>query len=515
MYSVFLMRKIVKKSFLLIFILVFIFTITIIGEASEEEIDSFVPQTTQLDANYINPKKIDYGIKQNLDTNNLDPLAMDDFENKSILEGNQSEVIYTNDSGTYKIKEYNEVSEGNLITPLNDSNEDNDSFKNATCIHPAQGTHYYSLSTSARGTISQKSGMWGKKYIDTDYYYIDVILTGRIEIKLSNIPTDCDYDLKLYRQPNTTNSSYDSCETIATSNNASNRDEKIIKDVSAGTYYIQVYSYNDKTWNNTEYYNLSVYVAENQEYEDMLYSIPNGKKTGDLGALWLCDFTPMGITPTGFSNDSTRTYYSCYDTYPMIRNLAKNYKNVDFTYAILYIWNLEVRTAIYELTKKMLNYIEGYSEWQNNKNEKVNMCFNASGIILSIGSMAATFPPAAIGLGVAGLATAVVGVVVNHFMPSAWDVNKVNLREYLINLKSAMEVGKGTSGEEVVMMKIKYHFSDKFDWGTKRYIDYAPKYENTNNLYNEDKIPAHIIGQPLMGKTTGIKSIEDIEGMFK
>ena len=135
------MRKIVKKSFLLIFILVFIFTITIIGEASEEEIDSFVPQTTQLDANYINPKKIDYGIKQNLDTNNLDPLAMDDFENKSILEGNQSEVIYTNDSGTYKIKEYNEVSEGNLITPLNDSNEDNDSFKNATCIHPAQGTH--------------------------------------------------------------------------------------------------------------------------------------------------------------------------------------------------------------------------------------------------------------------------------------------------------------------------------------------------------------------------------------
>ena len=505
------MNTIFKKGILITFLLIFLFSFSIIGKAYEK-----LESSTKSYANFIEPKKADYGIKQNINMTNVDPLALDDFEHKPILEGKDSQIEYTDESGVHLIQEIEKMDDESLIAPLNDSHEDNDSFKNATCIRAAQGTHYYSMTTSARGTISQKSGMWGKKYIDTDFYYIDVILTGRIEIKLYNIPDGCDYDLKLYRQPNTINSSYDSCENIATSNRSSNNDESIMMNVSAGTYYIHVYSYGDKTWNNDAYYNLRISVAENLEYEDMLYNIPHGKKSGDLGALWICDFIPMGITPTGISNDSTRTYYNCYDTYPMIRNLASNYKNKDFTYAVLYIWNLEVRNAIYKLAEKMLNYIEGYSEWQDNQNQKISMTFNSISIILSIGSLAsASYAPVSIGLGVSSLAVSVVGMIVNHFMPSAWNINKVNLREYLINLKSAMEVGKGTSSEEVVMMKIKYHFSDKFDWGTKRYIDYAPKFENTNNLYNEDEISAHIIGQPLMGKTKGIKTVEDIEGMIK
>lgn len=508
------MESFIKKGIGILVFIMFAFSFSITGNASEENVDSIEPNIT-LEANYMNPNKVDYSIKQNINLENSDPSAMDEFENKSILAGKQSQIEYTDGSGLQVIKEFDKVNEDYLISPLNDSNEDNDSFSKATCIRAAKGTFYYSMSTSVKGTISQKSGMWGKKYIDTDFYYIDVILTGRIEIKLYSIPKDCDYDLILYRQPNTINSNYDSCETISTSNRSSNVDESIIINVSAGTYYIQVYSYGDKTWNNDEYYNMNIRVAENQEYEDMIYNIPAGKKSGDLGAFWVSDFAPMGIRPTGISNNVTRTYYNCYDTYPMIRTLASTYKNQDFTYAVLYIWNLEVRTAIYKIAEKALNYIEQYSEWQDNKNKTVNMLFNASGIILSIGSLTSTIPPVSVGLGIAGLATSVVGIVVNHFMPSAWDVKKVNLREYLINLKAAMEVGKGTSSEEVVMMKIKYHFSDKFDWGTKRFIDYAPKYENTNNIYNEDEIKAHIIGQPLMGKTIGIKSIEDIEGWIK
>lgn len=509
------MKSLIKKGIGILILIMFVFSFSIIGNASGENVDSIEPNITELEANYVDPNKVDYGIKQNINLENIDPLATDEFENKSILAGKQSRIEYTDDSGLQIIKEFDKVNEEYLISPLSDSNEDNDSFSKATCIRAAKGTHYYSMRTSARGTISQKSGMWGKKYIDTDFYYIDVILTGRIEIVLSSIPEYCDYDLRLYRQPNTINSKSDSCEIISTSARTYNADESIIVDVSAGTYYIQVYSYGDQTWNNGEYYNMNISVAENQEYEDMIYNIPAGKKSGDLGAFWVSDFAPMGIMPTGISNDTTRTYYNCYDTYPMIRNLASTYKNQDFTYAVLYIWNLEVRTAIYKIAEKVLNYMEEYSEWQDNKNKTVNMLFNASGIILSIGSMTSIFSPVSVGLGIAGLATSVVGIVVNHFMPSAWDVKKSNLREYLINLKAAMEVGNGTSSEEVVMMKIKYHFSDKFDWGTKRFIDYAPKFENTNNLYNENEIKAHIMGQPLMGKTFGIKSIEDIEGWIK
>ncbi|MDE6407099.1 MAG: PPC domain-containing protein, partial [Anaeroplasmataceae bacterium] len=470
------MKSLIKKGIGILILIVFAFSFSIISNASEENADLIEPDFTELEANYVDPSKVDYGIKQNIDLENIDPAAMDEFENKSILAGKQSEVIYTDDTGTHTIKEYNEVSEEYQIATLNDSYEDNDSFKKASCLHEAKGTFFYSLMTSARGTISQKSGSWGKKYIDTDYYYVDSILTGIIEIELYNIPTGCDYDLKLYRQPNTVNSSYDSSEVIATSARSSNSDESITMNITAGTYYIQVYSYGDKTWNNDEYYNMRIRLYTGEEYEDMIYNIPNGKKAGDLGALWLCDFAPMGITPSGLSNDATRTYYSCYDTYPMIKSLASTYKNQDFTYAVLYIWNLEVRTAIYKVAEKTLNYVEGYNEWQDKTNQQVNMIFNTSGLILSFGSVfSVACPPVSLGLGIAGAATAVVGLAVNLFLPSAWNVTKANFREYLINLKAAMEVGKGTSSEEVVMMKIKYHFSDKFDCGTNRYIYYAPK----------------------------------------
>lgn len=506
-------KKIVLSLFFVISVSFVSFLSVDACEKSEYELDS---QNCELTSNYDNPNKIDTGIKQNINMENVDQTAMDEFENRELLAGYQSKIEYSNENGSYIVKEYNEVENEYLVTPIDDIYEDNDEFSDATCIRAAKGTHYYSMRTSASGTISQKMNFWGKKYIDTDFYYIDVILTGRIEIELKNIPSGCDYDLSLYRQANTTGSSYDSIECIKVSNKSSNSDESIVMNVVAGTYYIHVYSYNDNTWNNNEYYNLSIYVTENQEYEDMIYNISLGRQSGDLGALWVSDFAPMGITPSGFSNNSTRTYYDCYDSYPIIRNLASNYKDQDLTYAVVYIWDLEVRTAIYNIAKEVLDYIDGYDEWQEGKNQTVSMVFTSTSLALSIGSLATVeFPPVSLGLSIGSLAVSVVGTIVDYFLPSAWDVNKINFREYLINLKAAMEVGTGTSNQEVVMMKIKYHFSDEFKLVTKRYIDYAPKYENTNNLYNEVEIKAHITGEPIMGKVTGFSSIEDIEGLIK
>lgn len=506
-----------KKIFLSMFIIMSFSLFSILSvDASDKQV--YEQEFTKHDSvsNYENPNKIYSEIKQNVDMENIDLTAMDEFENKEILAGYQSELEYTNETGSYLMKEYNHIDDEYLVAAMDDAYEDNDEFSDATCIRAAKGAHYYSMTTNVKGTISQKKSFWGKKYIDTDFYYIDVILTGRIEINLKNIPSSCDYDLRLYKQSNTTNSSYDSIESIAVSNKSGNSEESIIMNVVAGTYYIQVYSYNDNTWNNDEYYTLSILVAENQNYEDMIYNISSGRKSGDLGALWVSDFSPMGITPSGFSNDNTRTYYDCYDSYPIIRTLASNYKEQDLTYAVIYIWDLEVRTAIYNLTKEIIDYIDAYSSWQDNKNQTVNMFFNGISVVLSVGSLATLeVSPVSLGLSIGSLAVSLVGIIVDYFLPSAWDVNKVNLREYLINLKSAMEVGNGTSDEEVVMMKIKYQFSDEFNWGTKRYIDYCPKYENEDNLYNELEIKAHITGEPIMGKVTGFSSAEDIEGFIK
>lgn len=100
------MKKIVLSLFFVISVSFVSFLSVDACEKSEYELDL---QNCELISNYDNPNKIDTGIKQNINMENVYQTAMDEFENRELLAGYQSKIEYSNENGSYIVKEYNEV----------------------------------------------------------------------------------------------------------------------------------------------------------------------------------------------------------------------------------------------------------------------------------------------------------------------------------------------------------------------------------------------------------------------
>ncbi|HEU4964632.1 MAG TPA: hypothetical protein VFV52_12370 [Bacilli bacterium] len=99
-----------------------------------------------------------------------------------------------------------------------DEYEHNDAFADATSI---------SNNTSIYANLNATT--------DADYYRIYVPLRSNFHLDLTNIPTDTDYDVRLYDQEET---------TLDYSLHASNTDEAIDYTLDPGYYLVKVYSYN-------------------------------------------------------------------------------------------------------------------------------------------------------------------------------------------------------------------------------------------------------------------------------
>jgi subtilisin family serine protease len=103
---------------------------------------------------------------------------------------------------------YPESSSGDLFEP-------NNSFETATIIQRDSITSANIHSTS-----------------DVDYYFFNVDYKSRLVLKLSEIPSGIDYDIKVYNN---------SQSEIDSSANRSGLDENISRDLEPGKYYIKVY----------------------------------------------------------------------------------------------------------------------------------------------------------------------------------------------------------------------------------------------------------------------------------
>ncbi len=119
-------------------------------------------------------------------------------------------------------------------TPDGDSYEYNDSTYYATRIGY---TSTYDA-TRSYGDIHTSS--------DIDYFYFNLIYESTVIIRLDNIPSGNDYDLKLYNE---------SKSLLGSSTLGSNSSEKIEKVLQPGKYYIKIYSYYGYSSSN---YKLSV-----------------------------------------------------------------------------------------------------------------------------------------------------------------------------------------------------------------------------------------------------------------
>lgn len=81
-------------------------------------------------------------------------------------------------------------------------------------------------------------GAFIKREIDEDYYRFDVFGESTVTINLTNIPTDCDYDMKLFMYDNIRYADEEDISQIAVSVRSGINPENITITLQPGTYYI-------------------------------------------------------------------------------------------------------------------------------------------------------------------------------------------------------------------------------------------------------------------------------------
>ena len=482
----------------------------------------------------LNQEIKDDNFNYTFDTNGEFKGKGDPCETSVGLSNTDSTTINTFEDGR---KEYISFKGTNVNTCAEDeSKTNNDSFEQATVVYALTDTVGLTENhTDTSGTISQKTSGWGpwkKTYIDKDFFRYDIVVTGTFEVLLTNIPSGCDYDLRLYKMTNDTSTSYENMNfdsNYLISAKGGNTDERIFVDnVTPGTYYAVVYSYKDATWNNDSSYSLSFEQVLNQDRDEAYYDIKKGREEKkDLCAIWTSDYKPLGYTPASVSNSESKVYFKNFKTYPYIQQLYNYYETKDLMYAKLYIWDLELRATIYEIFNEMLESVRAYNAWKDEENKKVNVTLGASSVALSAGStivsalefakigaaVSAVLDPLGLGLSIAGLVVSVASLIVCLTMPSPFSISKQNLREYLINAKAGLEVGQGTSDKEVVMLRYRYHFGYE---SSKYYFDYSPLYRNDDhNLYNKNFINCFDDDSCISGSVKGCKSYDELKEFLK
>lgn len=456
----------------------------------------------------------------------------DRYETRSPLNDSEAEIFDIYEDG--RREKVNGMSVPGIVTysSTDDKYENNDTFENATVVYKVNNSIGMVENTSSlSGTISQKTNGWGpwkKTYIDKDFYCYDVVVTGTLEVTLTNIPSGCDYDLRLYRLSNDLNTSYEELSFdsfLSVSNKGGNSDEHLLLNVTPGTFYASVYAFQDATWDNDHSYTLTFEQVEDDSGVNRFYNITEGRKKGDLCAIWTSGYKPLGITPTTLSDSNAQVDFDNYNKYPFIHNFYDAYHDQDITYQKIYVWDLTLRIAIYTVLNEILNSVQEYDAWKDEKQQKFNAISSKAGLELSIAGFKISILAevltgvVATALGAIGLGVAALSLVVSLasfisclVMTSPFDIKKSQLREYLINAKAALEVGHGTSDQEVVVLTYRYHFGKN----GKHFIDYSPVYKaNESNLYNSTFIDKSDDGSRFTGTIVGMSDYDEIMGYIK
>ncbi len=462
-----------------------------------------------------------------LDKENKFKGVNDKYETQSPLDDTEAEIynVYI-DGRREKVNTVERIKENASysLCSSNDSNDNNDSFETATNVFTVtDNVGLKKNHTSLSGIISQKTSGWGpwkKTYIDKDFFRYDVVVTGTLEIGVENIPSGCDYDLRVYRMANTKYASSkekDFGSYTYISSSGDNKDEHLKINVMPGTYYAVVYSFNDLTWNNNQSYRIWFEQQLNEKRDDIYYDIRQGRKNGDICAMWISDYKPLGYNPLTMSTDSAKIEIENYKTSPFIYSLSENNKDKDIMYACFYVWDLGLRASLYYVLNSFLeclnNNFEKYKTLSNVSTilTHVGYGFSACGLAVTIASfLDASKEISAIGLGISigsyvvSLASEIVCALINN----AYSIDKMEFHNFLINACAGLEVGQGTSNQEVVMLKFRYHI----DNGSTKYLNCIPRYKDYGkNLYNKGFISCFDDQSPMTGTIKSCKTYEQIK----
>lgn len=419
---------------------------------------------------------------------------------------------------------------------FNDCFEDNDSFSNATNIYHAgqDKTGVYIHSVWCQATISQKKSgwwLWEKTYIDKDFYSFDMVSTGTLEVTLSNIPTNCDYDLRLFKLEDSPNAN---CNDLSFDNyiglSASLKSTETIKiNATPGTYYACVYSFQDKTFDNDNPYTIKFEESVNTSRKGSYYNINTGRNNGDVGAVWLSDYKPLGYSPVTIRNSNSKKKVTNYDTYPYIKGLADTYNSKEsyINYAVLYVWDIETRATISALAEALVKVIDSQTDWDSSVEKNVNISMNTTSLFLTIGGIVISCIPflnvaasVVTSLEILGYAVNIesLGMSLASFIMcfqsgSNFISSKKDLLSYLISVQQTFSVGKGSNNNEVKMMRYRYRFESE---NSNLYLNWSPFYVSSDyNFYNDDYIRFQNDHSTIDGTTKGFKSYDDIKSILE
>lgn len=408
--------------------------------------------------------------------------------------------------------------------------EGNDSFGTATNVYSAgqDSGGIYKHSVWLDATISQKSSgwwLWKKTYVDKDFYSFDAVCCGTLTVTLSNIPKNCDYDLRAYRLsdgPDSKASALSFDKHLQSSSWGSNYDEKITLSVTPGTYYFCVYSYQDKTFDNENPYHLLFEEQVNTSRANTSYWISSGKAKGDLGAIWVSDYKPLGYTPVTLRDNDAVVKVTNYGDYPYIRHLADKYTGEEYiNYAIVFVWDPSTRACISAVAQRLIEIVDKQTDWQDNQSKSINIGMNTTGLVLTVaGAVIGTIGLAATG-GVAAAALAAAGIVINaaalpvsmasfamSFQSNApYLSTRKDLLAYLVSVQQTFAVGKGSNSNETKILRYRYRF-DK----DSHSLNWSPFYLASDyNFYNENYISFQIQHSGIDGTIKGFKTESDLK----
>ena len=274
-----------------------------------------------------------------------------DGSRETISDWNSLESVKLDDK-TPCYGDYEILVDENAYSPMaadkKDQYESNNSFSVATRLNSQPIGQPSNFTKNISATLHRESWLWGliRRNVDEDYYRLDVFGNALVSISLTNIPSGCDYDIKLFQYDNIKYAGEDDISQIASSTRASNNDENIYKTLTPGTYYLWIYSYNDEC-SDSDYYNLSVsvsYTAQNVTISSLRFN------KGAKAALWVSDYDPCGIKPysslskeeVGVVSTETQTFNLAFQN--PYTEYFKGSSGVE--HAVLYVWDKEFRVQL-------------------------------------------------------------------------------------------------------------------------------------------------------------------------
>jgi hypothetical protein len=376
--------------------------------------------------------------------------------------------------------------------------ENNDDFASANEI----GSYNYTFSSYSGGRTpsSYSKSMYGSiaQKSDEDFYKFTVYGKANVTIQLTDIPDQCDYDIKLFAHGNNRYNASEAFKEIDGSYASYNDNERIQKQLYPNTYYVKVYSYDGY---GSPRYKISVNVSYQRKNE----SISDLKSKGAQGALWLSDYDPYGIKPS-ISDSRIPIPESEYSN----PSIPFSFRDRSFKHAEVFVFGEPFKQFILSMVNtvydNVLNEINDLEEFEI-KMQKTEL---AESVVYTI-----------VGLfGAVGGAVSL-GQWANQFLhnfaallcpPENMIVTKTNYLGYLNGLRNALnwynpeaEVGRVLSIPIMCRMVKKTEAARYIPFvggptmTTKTYLTYEPISNTSLFEYRNDTIPAQSPLNPITG----------------